>query len=146
MGYSILWLVITIPYVIMFIYFGFIFDFLDKYNHKKEIKALPFHIRYFYLIHYNKSIDYNLFDLEHRSKKIKTGNVSVRSFYFQIINYIYLIISFIIMFLRSVFFNIQIFKTLFIITSCINILLFIIFTIYFIILKSNKKNKSVNDC
>lgn len=143
MGYSILWLFVTIPYVIMFLYFGFIFDFLDKYHHKKEIKALPFHIRYFYLIHYNKSMKYNLFDLDHRSKKIKTGNVSIKSYYFQLINYIYLIISFIIMFLRSVFFNINIFIIIYRISLIISIVTFLILIIFFIFIKKKIINKSL---
>lgn len=146
MGYSILWLFLIAPYVIMFLYFGFIFDFLDKYNHKKVIKALPFNIRYYYLIQYNKSIEYNLFDLDHRSKRIRTGNISIRSFYFQIINWIYLVISFIIMLLRSIFYNVQIFKSFYLITNIVNIASFIILAIYFIIFKNiTIKKQSVNE-
>ena len=135
MGYAILWLFIIVPYIIMFIYFSFIFDFLDKYHHKKEVKAKVFNIRYFYYINYNKSIFYNLFDLDHRSKKIKTGNITIRSFYFQLINYIYIIISLVIMFLRIILINNKIIKIFFLITNCINFILFVILSLYFLILK-----------
>ena len=135
MGYALLWLLITIPYIIMFIYFGFIYDFLDKYNHKKVRKAFIFNIRYYYFIYYNKSIDYNLFNLNKRNRKIKTTNISIRSFYFQLVNYIYLIISFVIMFLRCILINNSFIKMLFKITNIINIAIFIFLAIYFIILK-----------
>ena len=135
MGYALLWLLIIIPYIIMFIYFGFIYDFLDKYNHKKVRKAFIFNIRYYYFIYYNKSIDYNLFNLNKRNRKIKTTNISIRSFYFQLVNYIYLIISFVIMFLRCILINNSFIKMLFKITNIINIAIFIFLAIYFIILK-----------